>query len=116
MVALQEEIQQLKSEKKAIQTQKEAAEEKLADILESLKFLEGKAYEATARIKGQERLLEIFRYLASYQQAVIEEDEEARTLHLLQLTQSAQDAQVMDQNLYKMIQKIINENESGTDE
>lgn len=112
VIALQEEIQQLKSEKKALEGNVEDLENQISEIIEGFEYLEGKAYESTARIKGQERLIEIYRYLTAYQQAAANEDEEAMTLHILQLKQSAHDAQVLDQNLYQTIKTIINESET----
>ena len=116
VVALQNEIQQLKNENKELEDNVENLETYVNEILEGFEHLEGKAYEATARIKGQQRLLEIYKYLTAYQQAKLEDDEEAMTLHLLQLQQAQQDAQVMDMDLYEQIQTILEENESETDE
>lgn len=116
VIALQDEIQNLKADKKELEAGIDTLEDQLSEILEGFEHLEGKAYEATARIKGQERLIEIYGYLTTYQQAVIEGDEEAQTLGLLQLKQSIHDAQALDQNLYHTIKAILNENESKTDE
>ena len=115
VIALQQELQTLKNEKKALEKEKANLEENLADILESLEFLEGIAYESTARIKGQERLLEINALVIDYQQAVINEDEEAVAAYLEELKTAIVDAQPLDTELYDFI-KTIMENESETDE
>lgn len=116
VVALQNEIQQLKGEKEELENTVDELQTSFEEFLEGYEYLEGKQYEATAQIKSQQRLLEIYGYLTAYQQAVINEDEDALTLHLLQLEQSIYDAQFMDINLYKQIKEIIDENESETDE
>lgn len=116
VLALQDEIQQLKNEKKELENSVEYLKINLSEVLEGMEFLEGNAYEATARIQRQERLLEINSCLISYQQAVIGQDEEAIAVFLEELKRSTEEAMELDYQLYETIQTIINENESETDE
>ena len=116
VIALQNELQQLKTENKELQGTLSQLETDLTDVLNGIEYLEGKAYESTARINGQERLLEINAMVIAYQQAVIDQDEEAKTKYLEELKEAARDAQPLDSNLYQTIKSIITENESETDE
>jgi acetylglutamate synthase len=116
VIALQNELQQLKTENKELQSTLSQLETDLTDVLNGIEYLEGKAYESTARINGQERLLEINAMVIAYQQAVIDQDEEAKTKYLEELKEAARDAQPLDSNLYQTIKSIITENESETDE
>ena len=116
VIALQNELQQLKTENKELQSTLSQLETNLTDVLNGIEYLEGKAYESTARINGQERLLEINAMVIAYQQAVIDQDEEAKTKYLEELKEAARDAQPLDSNLYQTIKSIITENESETDE
>ena len=116
VIALQNELQQLKTENKELQNTLTDLETNLTDVLEGMEYLEGQAFEATARINGQERLLEINAIVIAYQQAVIDADEEAQQNYLEDLKEAAKDAQPLDNNLYQTIKSIINENESDTDE
>lgn len=116
VIALQNELQQLKTENKELQNTLTDLETNLTDVLEGMEYLEGQAFEATARINGQERLLEINAIVIAYQQAVIDADEEAQKNYLEDLKEAAKDAQPLDNNLYQTIKSIINENESDTDE
>ena len=115
VVALQDEIQQLKTENKELENSVDYLKTNLSEVLEGLEFLEGNAHEATAHIQRQERLLEINSCLISYQQAVIAQDEEAIAICLEELKLTAEDAETLDPQLYETIQVIINENESETD-
>ena len=116
VIALQNELQQLKTENKELQGTLSQLETDLTEVLNGIEYLEGKAYESTARINGQERLLEINAMVIAYQQAVIDQDEEAKTKYLEELKEAARDAQPLDSNLYQTIKSIITENESETDE
>ena len=116
VIALQNELQQLKTENKELQSTLSQLETDLTEVLNGIEYLEGKAYESTARINGQERLLEINAMVIAYQQAVIDQDEEAKAKYLEELKEAARDAQPLDSNLYQTIKSIITENESETDE
>ena len=116
VIALQNELQQLKTENKELHGTLSQLETDLTNVLNGIEYLEGKAYESTARINGQERLLEINAMVIAYQQAVIDQDEEAKTKYLEELKEAARDAQPLDSNLYQTIKSIITENESETDE
>ena len=116
VIALQNELQQLKTENKELHGTLSQLETNLTDVLNGIEYLEGKAYESTARINGQERLLEINAMVIAYQQAIIDQDEEGKTKYLEELKEAARDAQPLDSNLYQTIKSIITENESETDE
>ena len=116
VIALQNELQQLKTENKELHGTLSQLETDLTNVLNGIEYLEGKAYESTARINGQERLLEINAMVIAYQQAIIDQDEEGKTKYLEELKEAARDAQPLDSNLYQTIKSIITENESETDE
>lgn len=58
VIALQSELQVTQTEKYRLQQEVGELETSLQEILESSEFLEGKAYEATAKIKEQELQLQ----------------------------------------------------------
>ena len=116
VIALQNEIQTLKDQKKELENSIQYLQENLSEVLEGVEYLEGQSHEANARINGQDRLLEINSILIAYQQAVIDGDEAQIKLQLEELKKAAPDAQPLDNRLYQIIKTIINDQESETDE